>query len=314
MAITAFAIAAGKNTGDKCDATGAFIPAAQKFGGAYNCPWKQFDNTGTNAERRKRFLDTIDKVCPGGTNLFAYFGHGIKGGLPSAGVYGDDIDALLEVLLPKISTPFVAVLYACSSGMAGGFSGKLRAKLGPNVWVYGHSTVGHTFMNPNVTEEATGSSPTFREMYSYGSELFGPWSEALKYTDLWLRYPMLEDDDIDAELNARRLLGTWEVGVAGAVRRCLFDCPVQAWSLQSGDDIDETPEGTVKAVDPKKPSSVLDQGTWEVTDEVSVSWDSGATETWPLPLRVVGQLGKASGGPLTAKRIKHPDTHGTLQG
>lgn len=314
MPITAFAIAAGQNTGGKNDATGAFLPAAQKFGGAYNCPWRHFDNSGAGGVVRKRFFDTIETACPGGTNLFAYFGHGIKGGLPSANVYGDDIDALLEVLRPKIVKPLVVVLYACSAGMPQGFSGKLRSKLGDEVWVYAHMTVGHTFSNPDVSEEASGNSPTFRTLYGSGSPLRGPWAEALRYSDLWLRFPLMEDADIDAELNARRLLGTWEVRSAGAVRRCLFDSPVQAWTLQSGGDINAKPAGTVTAVDPKKPSSVLDRGTWKITDQVSVSWSSGSTESWPLPLSVFGQQSTGSGGVLNASRISHPASHGTLQG
>jgi hypothetical protein len=314
MAITAFAIAAGQNTGGKNDATGAFLPAAQKFGAAYNCPWRQFDNSGPGVAVRKRFFDTIETNCPGGTNLFAYFGHGIASGLPSANVYGDDIDDLLKVLVPKIVKPFVAVLYACSAGMAQGFSGKLRSKLGPDVWVYGHTSVGHTFTNPDVSEEASGNSPTFRQLYGSGSALRGPWAEALKYTDLWLRFPLMEDANIDAEVNARRLLGKWEVTASGSIRQCQFDSAYEAWTLQSDRDIDAPPKGTVKAIDPKKPSNVVDQGTWEITDQLSVSWGSGSTEIWQLPLRVVGQQGTAGGGPLSAKRISHPEGYGKIQG
>jgi hypothetical protein len=60
MSITAFAIAASQNTGGKNDATGAFIPGAQKFGRAYNCTWRSFDNMGARNVVRKRFLDTIE--------------------------------------------------------------------------------------------------------------------------------------------------------------------------------------------------------------------------------------------------------------
>jgi hypothetical protein len=314
MVITAFAIAPGQNTGGKNDATGAFLPGAQKFGSAYNCPWRQFDNIGAQKAARQRFYDTIDTHCPAGTNLFAYFGHGIAGGLASAHVYGDHLDDLLAVLQPKISTPFVAVLYACSAGAAQGFSGKLRAKLGGDVWVYGHTSVGHSFLNPDVSEEASGNSPTWRMLYPSGSELRAAWAEALKYTDLWLRFPLLEDDSVYAEVNARRLLGTWEVSASGAVRLCVFDAPAVTWALQSGRDIDEAPTGKVKAVDPKRPSSALDRGTWEITDQLSVSWDSGSEEVWQLPLRVVGQQGTAGGTPLSAKRLRHSEGHGQIQG
>jgi hypothetical protein len=59
---------------------------------------------------------------------------------------------------------------------------------------------------------------------------------------------------------------------------------------------------------------VLDQGTWEITDQLSVNWGSGSTEIWQLPLRVVGQQGTAGGGPLSAKRISHPEGYGKIQG
>jgi hypothetical protein len=313
MGINAFAIAAGQNTGGKNDATGAFLPGAQKFGAAYNCPWRQFDNIGAARDVRNRFFDTINTYCPGGTNLFAYFGHGIPGGLPSASLYGDNLDDFVKVLLPKIAKPFVAVLYACSSGSPQGFSGKLRSKIGGDVWVYGHTSVGHTFNNPDVSEEASGNSPTFQLLYS-GAELRGPWAEALKYTDLWLRFPFMDLDDIDAEVNARRLLGNWEVRSPAGVRQYVFETVYQAWNLESGRDIAETPSGTVKAFDPKNQSTAVDRGTWEITDELSVDWDSGTNEIWPLPLRIVGQQSSGDSGQLTARRTSHPSAFGKLQG
>jgi hypothetical protein len=315
MSITAFAVAAGQNTGDKNDATGAFLPGAQQFAKAYGCAWRQFDNSGEDhAQVRKRFYDTIETNCPGGTNLFAYFGHGIAAGLPSPNVYGGDLDDLLKVLGPKISRPFVAVLYACSAGSAGGFTGKLREKLGDSAWVYGHTTAGHSFLNPDVSEEAACNSPTFRALYPSGAELRGPWAEALKYTDLWLRFPLLEDAAIAAEVNARRLLGEWEVTVSGAPRRCAFDQPYEAWTLTSGRDIDKAPSGTVKVANPKKTSSALEEGTWEITSQLTVTWNSGATEVWQLPLRLAGQQGTAGGSQLTARRLGHSLGHGKIQG
>jgi hypothetical protein len=314
MSIIAFAIAAGQNTGGRNDATGAFLPAAQKFGSAYNCPWRQFDNVGAASVVRKRFFDTIKTHCPGGTNLFAYFGHGIPGGLPSASVYGDNLDELLKVLLPKIAKPFVAVLYACSSGSPQGFTGKLRSKLGSDVWVYGHTSVGHTFSNPDVSEEASSNSPSFRQLYASGDELRGPWAEALKYSDLWLRFPLMEDTSIAAAVNARRLLGKWEVSSSGAIRHYSFDMAYETWSLKSVRDLDASPEGTVKALDRKSPSKTLDEGTWTITDKLSVDWGSGTSEIWSLPVRLVGQQGTFGGGQITARRLSHPSTFGKLQG
>ncbi len=315
MSVTAFAIAAGQNTGDQHDATGAFIPGAHKFAKAYGCPWRSFDNTGSNATVRKRFYDTIDTYCPAGLSLFAYFGHGIGKGLASAHVYTEHLDDLLKVLKPKISYPFFAVLYACSSGKADGFTGKLREKFGGDaVWVYGHTTAGHSFMNPDVSEEATGNSPTWRMLYPVGSELRSPWAEALKYTDLWARFPMMDDGPIAAEVNARRLLGTWEVKGSGPALHYVFDTAYTAWTQDSGRDYDAPPTGTVKATDAKNKASAVDKGTWTITDRVTVTWESGPTEFWALPLRVVGQQGLSAGSTFTAKRLSHTLGHGQLQG
>src|SRR5581483_6479092 len=276
---------------------------------------RSFDNTGSNATVRKRFLDTIDTHCPAGISLFAYFGHGIPQGLASAHLYGDHLDDLVKVLAPKISYPFIAMLYACSSGAAGGFTGKLREKLGGGaVWVYGHTSVGHSFMNPDVSEEATGSSPSYRMLYPVGADLRAAWAEALKYTDLWLRFPMMGDESIAAEVNARRLLGTWEVTGGGAARRYEFDTKFTAWNQDSGDSLSASPTGTVKAGDPRARAGAADTGTWTITDRVTVTWASGLTETWPLPLRVIGQQVTSGTDTLTAKRLSHALGHGKLQG
>jgi hypothetical protein len=315
MEITAFAIAAGQNTGGHNDATGAFLPAAKRFGQAYRCPWKQFDNIGDTGTVRKRFLNTIETHCPGGTNFFAYFGHGISGGMASAHIYEKQLDDFLSLLKPKLATQSVVVLYACSSGKEGGFTGKLRNQLGSDTWVYGHSSVGHTFRNPDVTEEATNNSPTFRMLYPLGSALRSPWAEALSYTDLWLRFPWLTDEAIDAEVNARRLLGKWEVTISGKpARHYLFDSVYETWTMDSGRDIDDTPHGTVKAFAPSDPSKAVDTGLWELGTGLGMDWDSGANESWQLPLSTVGQQGSADGVPLSARRLSHPATHGKIQG
>jgi hypothetical protein len=314
MSYSAFAIAPSQNVGTQHDANGAFHPGAQKFAGAYNCAWRKFDNTGSQKTVRKNFYDTIDQFCPAGLDLFAYFGHGIPHGLPSAQVYESDLDDFVAVLLPKLRKPAVVMLYACSSGAANGFGSKLREKLGSDVWVYGHTSVGHSFMNPDVSEDTGDNSPSYRLIYPGGSDLRAAWNEALHYTDLWIRYPLLYDRAIAAEVNARRLLGAWEVTGAGSVRLYDFDTPGTPWSQSSGVDIDAAPTGTVKVMDPKKRTTVIDQGTWTVTDRVAVKWASGAAESWPLPLRAIGQSVTAGPTMLTAKRINHTMGHGRLQG
>lgn len=314
MSFNAFAIAPSQNKDGKHDATGAFHPGAQKFAKAFNCPWREFDNSGSGAATRKSFLDTITTFCPASLELFAYFGHGYKNGLGSAHIGDAQLDDFIKVLRPKLSTSSVVVLYACSSGKEGGFTGKIREKLGGTVWVYGHTTVGHAFMNPDVSEEASSNSPSHRLFYPLGHELRAAWAEALKYTDLWLRFPLLYDADLEAEVNARRLLGTWEVNVGGTIRRYEFDNAGTTWGVTSGREIDAPPDGTVKAFESKSKKTAVGQGTWHVKDRVTILWDTGATETWPLPLHAIGQTGMAGGVPLTAKRISHTIGHGKLQG
>jgi hypothetical protein len=309
-----FAIAPSQNTGTQHDANGAFHPGAQKFAAAYNSPWRTYENSGSAKKVKQNFYDAIDQFCPSSIDLFAYFGHGIPSGLPSPHIYEADIDDFVQVLAPKMSKPFVCVLYACSSGAANGFSTKLREKLGGDVWVYGHTTVGHSYMNPDVSEVMADNTPAYQLLYPYGSDMRAAWSEALHYTDLWLRYPLLYKRALDAEVNARRLLGTWEVSGAGAARIYEFDNPGTAWNQNSDVDIDAPPSGTVRAVDPKKRSSLIDQGTWEITDRVNVKWRGGGMEFWPLPLKAVGQQFTAGVTTQTAKRLNHTLGHGRLQG
>lgn len=309
--IRAFAIAPLKNTGGRNDAVGAFHPGAQAFSSAYNCVSRSFDNYGDGKGVLRRFLDQIDHHCPGGVNYFAYFGHGIPAGLASAHCYGAHLDELIEVLRPKINKPLVIILYACSCGVANAYTNKLRQALGGQVWVYGHTTVGHSYMNPQVSEESSENSPTYRLMYPVGHDLRGPWADALKYTDLWLRFPLMEDYQIDRELCGRRLMGKWEISGLGALRHYQFDWKPTSWKEGA---FARVPNGKVTLLDPAKPSSPRSVGTWRIKKTLKVSWDSGSEETWRLPLKVVGQQADADGSRLTARRVGRPANLGKLQG
>ena len=81
MAYQVFAVTPATNSDDKCDATGAFIPGAQRFAHAYNGSFRAFDNVGSLV--KKNFLKTIEDG-PGSLDMFAYFGHGYKTQLGSA--------------------------------------------------------------------------------------------------------------------------------------------------------------------------------------------------------------------------------------
>lgn len=312
MTINAFAIAPSQNT-DGSDASGAFIPGAQKFASAYNCSYRLFNNVGTHAAIRRQFYDTIRTYCPQGINLFAYFGHGIHStfkGLSSAKVYLAQLDDFYAVLEPKIRRPFVAVLYACSVGSPGGFSGKLREKLGYSAKVVGHTTVAHAFCNPNVSVESTSSSPSFRLLYHRGSPLRSAWADALQWTDLWVRFPLMSIPAIDREANVRRLIGKWRVRIGGTTRQYEFETKYRVWTVNSGRAIDAIPTGTAKVFNNR---TLLGRGTWAMKDQLIINWDTGSRESWELPLKVTGQHGTAGSSTLTAARLSRPSNLGTRQ-
>ncbi len=52
-------------------------------------------------------------------------------------------------------------------------------------------------------------SPTFTELFK--GDLRAAWAESLRYTDMWLRFPIMWNMYIERELNAIRLLGKWSV-------------------------------------------------------------------------------------------------------
>jgi hypothetical protein len=132
MGYNVFAVTPATNSDDRKDATGAFIPGAQRLAHAYGGSFKTFDNAG--ADTKAKFLQTI-KDGPGALDMFAYFGHGWTTQLGSAKIYTEqDIDDLAEVLQGKLNQDATVVLYACWAGSAGGFSTKLQEKIGCGVW------------------------------------------------------------------------------------------------------------------------------------------------------------------------------------
>src|SRR5439155_24441152 len=96
-------------------------------------------------------------------------------------------------------------------------------------------------------------------------------------------------------------------------RRYEFTNKFTAWTAASGRELDAAPTGTVKAFDPKKRGAAVDEGTWEVSNVVAVTWKSGAKESWVPPLQVVGQPVLTAANQLTAKRLSHPSKHGVDQ-
>ena len=290
MGYNVFAVTPATNSDDRKDATGAFIPGAQRLARAYGGSFKSFDNVG--ADTKKNFLQTI-KDGPGSLDMFAYFGHGWTTQLGSAKIYTEkDIDDLAEVLQGKLNQDATVVLYACWAGSSGGFSTKLQEKIGCGVWVYGHTSKGHSFANPDVSEVQQSRSPKFTELFK--GDLRAAWAESLLYTDMWLRFPIMWNMYIERELNAIRLLGKWSVPGS---KTYVFEWAKANGTYDSLESLNKDPEGTVKDEAGRR------QGTWTIGESVEISWDSGDSETWSMPLQPIAQPIVGVSG--FAKRLVH---------
>ncbi len=306
MSYQTYAVAAGVNTKDG-DATGAFIPGAQKFSKIYGGSYKVFDNGKSG---KKNFLEAVG-AAPSCLDLFAYFGHGWEsstdcthGQLGSAGIISDqDLDEFATILKTKITDTATIALYACWAGKEKGLTTRLQSKLGGNVWIYGHTCAGHSYTNPAVSEV---NKMAYRKMYPYGSDLYSAWSEALQYTDLWARFPMLTDSDITRELYAVRLSGKWRVAAGGISKTYQFD-----WTPSTGAcdefNIAVYPSGSVTEVGTKN------RGTWAIDDVMQVFWEGGTQEAWELPLNPKLEKVMIGTRSATAVRASHAQV-GRLQG
>ena len=290
MAYNVFAVTPATNSDDRKDATGAFIPGAQRLAKAYRGGFRSFDNLGSNAKRN--FLQTI-KDGPGSLDLFAYFGHGWKTQLGSAKIYDDgDMEQLAEVLREKLNPGGIVVLYACWAGIAGGFSTKLQEKIGRDCWIYGHTSLGHSFANPDVSEVQQSRSPSWRQLFT--GELRAAWSEALHNTDMWLRFPFMWDEYIEKELNAIRLLGSWRVPSGNTY---VFTWSKQNSTYDSIESMNKDPEGAVTN------EAGRQKGTWTIGSSLDITWDSGESESWTMPIKPTAQQIHGANG--FATRLKH---------
>ncbi len=212
--------------------------------------------------------------------MFAYFGPGWTTQLGSAKIYTEqDIDDLAGVLQGKLNQDAAVVLYACYAGSPGGFSTKLQAKIGCGVWVYGHTTKGHSFANPDVSEVQQSRSPKFTELFK-GTPLRAAWAESLLYTDMWLRFPIMWNMYIERELNAIRLLGRWSVPGS---KTYVFDWARANGTYDSLESLNKDPEGTVKDEAGRR------NGSWTIADLANNVGPPATPRRWPMPLQPIAQ-------------------------
>jgi hypothetical protein len=182
------------------DATGAFQPGADQF--------EAFcDNTGTATQYRfnnhasdRSRLDEIThamQTTPGRFDTIAYFGHGIKELMVSAGIGQGFLDEFVGVLRANCTSNAVIILYACSCGAPGGIAEQIAAKLSDmSVTTYSHASAGHAFRNPMVREFPGG-------IHVAPADCIQAWLDAFKdeSNDLWKRFPFMTADEIHDELS-----------------------------------------------------------------------------------------------------------------
>lgn len=204
------------------DATGAFIPQAIGFAKARRAAGDvvehvPFDPTIVDrAARRRAFLGAIEAAQP--FDALVYFGHGLRTGLPSAGITMATLPALVAAIRRKASKRLIVTLYACSTAGApgrdrdklegdGGFADELRDALsvaGHVGWIDAHTVAGHTTVN-RMTRRfyldgvARGTGGAW--LVAPGSPEWAAWGRALKADPSFrFGFPFLTASELHARL------------------------------------------------------------------------------------------------------------------
>lgn len=195
------------------DAGGAFIPQARGFArvrtlAGDRVELRAFDNRGPAASRRRAFLRELEGACEaagGRIDALAYFGHGLRRSLPSAGLAAARIGELAAPLHLYGAPRLVVVLYACSAAAGprdvrgvvetgdGGYADTLRdalATFGHVGHVDAHTVAGHTTINRytrrfHMDGKGPGIGGTW--LVAPGSPHWPAWGAALK-SDHGLRF------------------------------------------------------------------------------------------------------------------------------
>jgi hypothetical protein len=203
--VRVLSLAPAFNTPGKHDATGAFQPEAKAFG-----TYWPFDNTAKSIEMRAQTACAIRSVRP---DVLGFFCHGWKTGI-QPGWQLQHVDTLAAVIAESCDTdaPIVA-LYACSTasggvGGDGGFADSLRDALcaagAVNCRVDAHDRPGHCTRNPYVRRFEGQGSPCGGQggqwIVAPGSPMWKAWRDALRDTDLRLRFPLMTVAEIHKEL------------------------------------------------------------------------------------------------------------------
>jgi len=290
--INAWAVTTKNNKANEFDCDYVFKPGGRRIQKAYGKGYSEFSNGLPYPANKKDLLEVINKQVGGNLDLFAYFGHGYNTQLGGHILSKTDINELADAIKPKMKPGGSIIFYSCLAGSSGGFTTMLLDRIGLGVWIYGHTTSGHSFTNPDVSEVHNGDGPRFKLFSNVvGQDLRAAWAESLAKTDMWLRFPLMQHADIVKELNAIRLVGTWSVPGGGTYT---FDWPVTNGEYDSDESICVNPQGTVRDRSGKV-------GSWEMDDELVLSWGGLSREYWSMPLNPSAQRIKGAAG--VAKRL-----------
>jgi hypothetical protein len=199
------------NAHGKRDVTGAFKPEAKKFCAMTGGRIITFDNHVRMALRRKTVLEAI-RAADEPLDCIAFFCHGWRTGI-QAGFRIKDVNELALAISKDCADGITIPLYACSTakGGAGGdgaFADELRDALCRhavfNCRIDAHDRKGHAARNPYVRRFEGGGSPTGGQggqwVVKPNSRLWTKWKNALKKTDLRLRFPLMGVGAIHEEL------------------------------------------------------------------------------------------------------------------
>ena len=299
MAIRAWAITVNDHTKD-CDVV--FKPAAKRVRDAYKGGFSSFSNGLPYPQNRDDLISKIG-LMGAGLDFIAYFGHGFNNQLGGHILTDDDRNKLATALRAKIAPGGSIMFYSCFAGINDGLTSILNDKIGMGVWMYGHTSRGHSFGNPDVSEVHSGDSLKFKLFRNVlGDDLQAAWEEALLNTDLWLRFPLMQHDDIRKELFAARLVGTWTTPALG---KYTFQWDVSNGVYETSESLCVNPHGSVTdAVSGRA-------GTWELDEDVVITWGGVDKEVWSLPINPQGQ--KLRGATGLARRLIH-GKFGSVQG
>lgn len=208
----------------RVDATKAFQPEAHAFCRALGLRDEVhlFDSRADYPERRDHVYRRLAELPPASLSVLAFFCHGWRDGIQT-GFMTPHVGKLAAALKPVAEPEGLAImLYACDAardgdndekddvqpgpGGDGGFADSLRdacARAGFRATVYAHAKEGHTTKNPFMRvfppDEGVGGPWVIEPK----SDLWRPWVNALRDTDLRFRFWRLTPDALAAELRGR---------------------------------------------------------------------------------------------------------------